>query len=98
MNESNSLSVVGRSTTEPKSVCPLLSKASHGDIRFAAREECILEANQVRRQEGKPQIRLPKGGEKKFFIIIRVEITHVLMKKAGELMAIHGERQSMHIE
>lgn len=52
----------------------------------------------MRRQEGKPQIRLPKVGENKFFIIIRVEITYILMKWLGKLVTIHEERWNMLIE
>lgn len=54
----------------------------------------------MRRQEGKPQIGLPKRGENKFFflIIVGVEIAYILMNRAGKLMTVHEAQCSMCIE
>lgn len=50
------------------------------------------------RREDMHQPHLPRGEEKKCFRITGVEITHILMKRPGELMSINKERWSLYIE
>lgn len=48
---------------------------------------------------GRAQIRFHKGGQSKFFIITRAEITYILMKNgSGEIKVIHEGRKSVCIE
>ena len=52
----------------------------------------------MRRQEGRFPICLPERGENRFFIIIAVEMTYILMKRMGELMTIHEGCWNMYID
>lgn len=45
--------------------------------------------------EGKPQTHLPQGGQNKFSVTIVVEITYMLMKRAGKLVTLREERWSV---
>lgn len=44
------------------------------EYHLCSKERVYLRGNQMKRQEDKPQICLPKGRENKFFIIIKVEL------------------------
>lgn len=46
----------------------------------------------------KPQICLPKGGEKELFIITGVEIAYIWMKRATKFMTAPEERWKMYTE
>lgn len=50
------------------------------------------------RQEDMPPVHLPEVGENKLVGILGVEMTCLLMERAGEFMTVHEERWNMCIE
>lgn len=55
--------------------------------------EGVYSRGSLRKRQGdKPEISLPKKGENKIFIMLRVEITYILMKKGWETYVYSWEK------